>query len=96
MAPRKEGQVEAMQRAYPSLAEAAKVGYVEAHATSTQVGDATEVSALQEFYGRCGIDAKNSDWQCEIKYWTYPRNSWFGGGGEISAGDATWLRAALD
>lgn len=49
-APRKEGQVQAMRRAYGPGIDAQRVGYVEAHATSTQVGDATEVEALREFF----------------------------------------------
>jgi acyl transferase domain-containing protein len=49
-APRKEGQVQAMRRAYAAGIDPQRVGYVEAHATSTQVGDATEVDALREFF----------------------------------------------
>jgi acyl transferase domain-containing protein len=49
-APRKEGQVQAMRRAYAAGIDPQRVGYVEAHATSTQVGDATEVEALREFF----------------------------------------------
>ena len=49
-APRKEGQVQAMRRAYGPGVDPQRVGYVEAHATSTQVGDATEVEALREFF----------------------------------------------
>lgn len=49
-APRKEGQVQAMRRAYESGLDPTRVEYVEAHATSTQVGDATEVEALREFF----------------------------------------------
>jgi len=45
-APRSEGQVLAVERAYPNIQELAEVDYIEAHATSTQVGDATELSAL--------------------------------------------------
>ncbi|OUT67364.1 MAG: hypothetical protein CBB70_08755, partial [Planctomycetaceae bacterium TMED10] len=45
-APRSEGQVLAVQRAYGDMQELAEVDYMEAHATSTQVGDATELSAL--------------------------------------------------
>ena len=47
-APRKEGQMEAMQRAYGSNMDLQRLGYVEAHATSTAVGDATELAALGE------------------------------------------------
>ena len=45
-APRSEGQVLAVQRAYGDMQELAEVDYMEAHATSTQVGDATELDAL--------------------------------------------------
>ncbi|MCR4413208.1 MAG: phosphopantetheine-binding protein, partial [Thermoguttaceae bacterium] len=52
-APRKEGQVEAMRRAYDDRVRLDRVQYIEAHATSTALGDATELSALQEvFSGR--------------------------------------------
>ncbi|XZE54409.1 C45 family autoproteolytic acyltransferase/hydolase [Planctomycetaceae bacterium SH139] len=50
-APRKEGQVEAIRRAYPADLQPTAVQYLEAHATSTQVGDATELSALDEVFG---------------------------------------------
>lgn len=49
-APRKEGQVLALKRAYRGL-DPSRVRYLEAHATSTQVGDATEIEALEEFFG---------------------------------------------
>ena len=45
-APRAEGQSAAMQRAYAQGVDASRLGYVEAHATSTQIGDATEMGAL--------------------------------------------------
>jgi len=52
-APLKDGQGIAIQRAYPAPLTPQNVQYVEAHATSTQVGDATELSALAEaFRGR--------------------------------------------
>ena len=47
-APRKEGQVEAFRRAYDERVKASALQYLEAHATSTPVGDATEVGALAE------------------------------------------------
>ncbi len=50
-APRKEGQIEAMRRAYADTRDLESLGYVEMHATSTQVGDATELIALAEFLG---------------------------------------------
>jgi len=45
-APRKEGQIEAVRRAYGAGLDVSRLQYIEAHATSTQVGDATEVAAL--------------------------------------------------
>lgn len=48
-APRVEGQCLALRRAYQDL-DPARVEYVEAHATSTQVGDATELEALGRFF----------------------------------------------
>jgi acyl transferase domain-containing protein/acyl carrier protein/NAD(P)-dependent dehydrogenase (short-subunit alcohol dehydrogenase family) len=51
-APRREGQYLAMQRAYDGLVKPERVQYVEAHATSTQVGDATEAQALADFFRR--------------------------------------------
>ena len=45
-APRQEGQIAAIERAHADLLDPARLGYIEAHATSTSVGDATEVNAL--------------------------------------------------
>ena len=45
-APRKEGQKLAVERAYPDNSDIGRLDYIEAHATSTQVGDATELGAL--------------------------------------------------
>ena len=45
-APRQEGQALAVERAYPDPADLGRIEYIEAHATSTQVGDATELAAL--------------------------------------------------
>jgi acyl transferase domain-containing protein len=45
-APRQEGQVLAVERAYPDSTDIGRIEYIEAHATSTQVGDATELGAL--------------------------------------------------
>lgn len=45
-APREEGQILAVQRAYGDCLSPTRLGYVEAHATSTAVGDATEMAAL--------------------------------------------------
>ncbi len=47
---RKEGQIIAMRRAYPESLHPEDVQYIEAHATSTQVGDATELAALVEVF----------------------------------------------
>lgn len=49
-APRREGQVQALRRAYSGL-DPKRIDYLEAHATSTQVGDATEIESLGEFFG---------------------------------------------
>ena len=51
-APRQEGQVLAVERAYPDSAAISRIEYIEAHATSTQVGDATELAALSRLMGR--------------------------------------------
>ncbi len=45
-APRSDGQILAMRRAYSDPEQIRTIGYVEAHATGTQVGDATELEAL--------------------------------------------------
>jgi len=50
-APRCEGQVEAIRRAYDAGAEMGDIEYIEAHATATQLGDATEIAALTETLG---------------------------------------------
>ncbi|HTN75546.1 MAG TPA: beta-ketoacyl synthase N-terminal-like domain-containing protein, partial [Pirellulaceae bacterium] len=47
-APRKEGQQLAVKRAYGNNLDPRRLQYIEAHATSTQVGDATELQALSE------------------------------------------------
>ncbi|MBN1589027.1 MAG: acyltransferase domain-containing protein, partial [Pirellulales bacterium] len=47
-APRVEGQVLAMQRAYEGDLDINRLQYVEAHATSTRLGDLTELKALAE------------------------------------------------
>ncbi|PQO42355.1 type I polyketide synthase [Blastopirellula marina] len=47
-APRKEGQMRAMKRAYRSGADASRLQYLECHATATQLGDATELETLRE------------------------------------------------
>ncbi len=51
-APQKSGQVLAMRRAYEGAGvDPATVGLIEAHATSTPLGDRTELEALQDLYG---------------------------------------------
>jgi acyl transferase domain-containing protein len=49
-APRKEGQIEALRRAYSEEADMRRLVYLEAHATSTRVGDVTEMEALTEVF----------------------------------------------
>lgn len=54
-APRKIGQVRALERAYTQAGiSAASVGLVEAHGTGTVVGDKTELSALTNLFSRSG------------------------------------------
>src|SRR5690606_26235836 len=45
-APRIEGQIEAIRRAYPDARQIAGLDYIEAHATSTNLGDRTEIEAI--------------------------------------------------
>ncbi len=45
-APRQEGQIAAIQRAYGPQVPMSRLQYIEAHATSTHLGDLTELSAL--------------------------------------------------
>ena len=47
-APRREGQIVAVKRAYHGELCPSTLQYMECHATSTQVGDETEISALAE------------------------------------------------
>ncbi|TWT34283.1 type I polyketide synthase [Blastopirellula retiformator] len=47
-APRKEGQMRAMRRAYRSGVDVSRLQYLECHATATQLGDATEMETLRE------------------------------------------------
>jgi len=51
-APNKKGQVLALENAYAgSSVDPGHVDYIEAHGTSTALGDATEFEALSEFFG---------------------------------------------
>ncbi|MDR1383778.1 MAG: C45 family autoproteolytic acyltransferase/hydrolase [Planctomycetaceae bacterium] len=50
-APRQEGQELAIRRAYSMPDEIRNLDYIEAHATSTTLGDATELSALVGAFG---------------------------------------------
>ncbi len=59
-APGVEGQVDVLSRAYASAGvDPATVGYLEAHGTATEVGDAIELAALTEVFGgrggRCSL-----------------------------------------
>jgi len=47
-APRTEGQVLAIRRAYQGGLDLGRLQYIEAHATSTRLGDLTELKALSE------------------------------------------------
>ncbi len=51
-APLKRGQLKAMERAYRGSVELAGLQYIEAHATATQLGDATELNTLTEILSR--------------------------------------------
>jgi len=57
-APRKEGQMEAMNRAYSGDVPLSEVDYVEAHATSTALGDATEMEAISTVFRSIGFHRK--------------------------------------
>ncbi len=57
-APRKEGQYTAIRRAYSDQVTPASVQMVEAHATSTQVGDATEMEALSQFFAENCVEGQ--------------------------------------
>lgn len=50
-APRKEGQIEAIKKAYSDEVSMKDIDYIEAHATSTALGDATELDALNTVFG---------------------------------------------
>ncbi|ROH87811.1 acyltransferase domain-containing protein [Stagnimonas aquatica] len=58
LAPRLEGEVLALRRAYESSGiNPASLGFIEAHGTGTALGDATEVQALSEVFGDRGAGA---------------------------------------
>ena len=57
-APRKEGQIEAMNRAYSGDVRLEEVDYVEAHATSTSLGDATEMEAISKVFNSVDFNRK--------------------------------------
>ena len=67
-APRPEGQVRALRRAYERSGIAADtVGYVEAHGTGTAAGDLSEITALTDVFraagsarGRCALGSVKS------------------------------------
>jgi acyl transferase domain-containing protein/phosphopantetheinyl transferase len=68
LAPRIEGEITAIERAYQSAGiDPATVGLIEAHGTSTPVGDATECEALRKVFGtrrsespRCALGSVKS------------------------------------
>jgi acyl transferase domain-containing protein/phosphopantetheinyl transferase len=68
LAPRIEGEITAIRRAYESCGVAPEtVGLLEAHGTSTPVGDATECEALRQVFGerrsespRCALGSVKS------------------------------------
>ncbi|MFM6756228.1 MAG: beta-ketoacyl synthase N-terminal-like domain-containing protein [Dolichospermum sp.] len=52
-APRKEGQVKALERAYDDAGfSPATVGLMEAHGTGTMAGDPTEFASLKDYFGK--------------------------------------------
>lgn len=54
-APGVAGQIDVLQRAYAAAGISPKtIGYLEAHGTGTMVGDAIELAALSEVYGKQG------------------------------------------
>lgn len=57
-APRQEGQVLAMRRAYEGGLDMNRLQFIEAHATSTRLGDLTELKALAEVLGHREPGAK--------------------------------------
>jgi acyl transferase domain-containing protein/acyl carrier protein/NAD(P)-dependent dehydrogenase (short-subunit alcohol dehydrogenase family) len=57
-APRREGQLLAVKRAYSADVRPENVQFIEAHATSTQIGDATEIQALADFFNSTANGSK--------------------------------------
>ncbi len=57
-APRTEGQVAAFERAYAGELDPSRLEYIEAHGTSTQLGDATEAESIATVLGRNGNGAR--------------------------------------
>jgi 8-amino-7-oxononanoate synthase len=52
MTPRREGQLEALRRAYADAeVDPKSIGYVEAHGTATGIGDVVEIAALRDALG---------------------------------------------
>jgi len=64
-APRMEGQVLALQRAY-SEAGLLDIDYLEAHATSTQLGDATELQTLRELAAQSPVFSSSGEDQARL------------------------------
>ena len=88
-APMAEGQVEAIRRAYPDLAEFCRVQYIEAHATSTQVGDAAEMASLATVTKASCHRAKDSARRGEGEHRPHARSGRPGGDRQDRAGLAT-------
>ncbi|MEQ8431301.1 MAG: beta-ketoacyl-ACP synthase I [Roseovarius sp.] len=55
VAPSGEGGERAMRLALDQLGSDRKVGYINAHGTSTPVGDAGEVAAVRRIFGECNV-----------------------------------------
>jgi polyketide-type polyunsaturated fatty acid synthase PfaA len=59
-APRAEGQVKALQRAYQNAGfDPASIGLIEAHGTGTVAGDTTEFEALKQFFSEYKVDRQS-------------------------------------
>ena len=55
MAPRVEGQLLAVQRAWADAGREPDVGLIEAHGTGTQAGDTAELTTLHQVFGKAGV-----------------------------------------